>query len=261
MVISISPVLVSIGPLAVRWFGLLVLVGIGAGVWLTLRQTTSLGVRRAVVLDALAWAIPTGVIFARAVNVVGWWDYYFMHAQDILQLNLEDGLSLWGGLIGGGLVAMARLGARRRRVLDAAAPGLALAIAIGRVGEFLDGHGLGTATSLAFGVSYTNHQSAAIDFGVLRHPVQIYDAIVCVVLFALMTRLPALRNMAVFVVTYGASRIALGGLRLDPAFLFGVQLEQLLAGVCVVGALAALARTPRLRTVRSPVQHRDRVAA
>src|SRR5919109_1493003 len=57
------------------------------------------GIPSSLVLDALAWALPAGVIFARVIHVLGWWDYYFTHTAEIVQLDLEDGLSLWGGLV------------------------------------------------------------------------------------------------------------------------------------------------------------------
>jgi len=58
-------------------------------------------VPRGVLLDALAWGLPCGVVCARAAYLLGWWDYYFTHADAIWRLSI-DGLSLWGGLLGGG---------------------------------------------------------------------------------------------------------------------------------------------------------------
>jgi phosphatidylglycerol:prolipoprotein diacylglycerol transferase len=243
MLIGINPVLLSLGPLAVRWFGLVALAGLGLGIWLALRNVDRRLLDHHQVLAALAWALPVGVVGARVVHVVGYWDFYLTNSAQLWQLTLE-GLSLWGGLACGGLVFAGRLGrggggALRRSMLDAVVPYVALGIAIGRVGEFLDGQGQGPPSSLAWATQYASRLAATPDFGVPRHPSQLYDAAIALVLFAVMMwllprrRLPAGSRTVVFLVAYGAARLALGPLRLDPAFIFGLQIEQLIALGCV----------------------------
>jgi phosphatidylglycerol---prolipoprotein diacylglyceryl transferase len=237
--IALDPVLVMAGPLVVRWGNLLALVGLGLGVWLTLREARALGIGRRPILDALAWAIPVGVLTARVVHLLGWWDYYFTRPADIWRLS-PDGLSLWGGLVGGGLMAAASLRfrpGRRARILDAAAPAVALGIALGRLGMFLDGAGQGLPSDLPWATRYTSPFSASPDFGVPRHPAQLYDAFIALGMFCVL--LLARRRLAdgsrfwLFVVVYGTARVVLGGVRLDPPFLFGLQIEQLIAIGCV----------------------------
>jgi phosphatidylglycerol:prolipoprotein diacylglycerol transferase len=235
MIVAIDPIVASIGPLAVRWFGLLALLGLGLATWLSLRGLARQHLSRRAALDALAWALPAGILVGRLVHVLGWWDYYFTHTAEIWQLNL-DGLSLWGGLLGGLAIGFARLRRdplRRRRILDVVAPNLALGIAVGRMGAFLDGHGQGLPTDLAWATQYANRLAATPDFGVPRHPAQVYDALIALavwaVLLVLPRRLPAGSRMALFFVLYGAGRLMLGAVRLDPSFLFGLQIEQLLA--------------------------------
>lgn len=237
MLIPIDPVVVSLGPLAVRWFGLLALAGLGLAVWRSLREVDRAGLSRRLALDALAWSLPIGLLSARLVHVLGWWDYYLTHASELWQFNI-DGLALWGGLFGGGVVAFARLRskrdpARRWRLLDVVAPNLALGIAVGRLGAFLDGHGQGVPADLPWATQYASRLAASPDFGVPRHPAQLYDALVALALFAVLSTLPrgwpAGSRMALFCVLYGAARVLLGAVRLDPAFLFGLQLGQLLA--------------------------------
>lgn len=258
IVVSLSPVVVSVGPFAVRWFGLLALVGLGLGAWSVVRQTRRQAIPARVTLDALAWALPAGVIFARVVHVLGWWDYYLAHAADVTRLSLEDGLSVWGGLVGGGLVAAARLGrdpGRRRRVLDAAAPAAALGIGIGRLGEFLDGAGQGLPSTLPWATRYTSPLASVPDFGVPRHPAQLYDAGVCLALLfvlrsAALARLSSGLRLAAFCVVYGIARLGLGQVRLDPPFLFGVPIEHLLAGGCVIWGAWYATRQVRRRHAR-----------
>jgi phosphatidylglycerol:prolipoprotein diacylglycerol transferase len=261
VVIGISPVLVDIGPFAVRWFGLVALVGLGLAIWLSLRELERQKLARKTALDALAWALPAGLLSARLTNVLGNWDSYLTDGAALWRLDIT-GLSLWGGLLGGGLIAAARLKRdplRRRRLLDAVAPFVALGIALGRFGEFLEGTGQGPASSLPWATRYTNALSATPDFGVLRQPVQLYDALLALAVFAavglLPRRMPAGSRIAAFLVMYGLGSFALGLVRLEPAFLFGLQLGQLLAIAGVIFGLGYWARpllSQRVQRVRLP---------
>jgi phosphatidylglycerol:prolipoprotein diacylglycerol transferase len=241
MLIGIDPVLVSLGPLAVRWFGLLALAGLGAAIWLSLRALRQQGLGQARALDALAWGLPVGLLTAWLVHALAYWDYYLTNPEQLWRLNL-DALSLWGGLVGGGLVAAARLGRgrahQRRRVLDAVAPYVLLGIAIGRLGEFVDGQGQGLPSTLPWATQYTNPLAATPDFGVARHPAQLYDALVALALFGLLWLVPRSwwpgARWALAMIGYAAARLVLGSVRLDPAFAFGLQIEQLLALGCIV---------------------------
>jgi phosphatidylglycerol:prolipoprotein diacylglycerol transferase len=124
-------------------------------------------------------------------------------------------------------------------MLDASVPNVALGIAVGRIGAFLDGHGQGLPSDLPWATHYSNALAAAPDFGVPRHPAQLYDALIAVLLFAVLralpARLPAGTRLAAFLVLYGVGRLMLGLVRLDASFLFGLQIEQLLA----LGAIAS----------------------
>jgi phosphatidylglycerol:prolipoprotein diacylglycerol transferase len=247
VLISINPIALQLGPLSVGWFGLCALLGLGTGLVVLLRQAHADGLPQAPLLDAAAWAIPIGVVTARLVFVLGAWDRYFADSGSMWQLPLT-GLSLWGGLVGGGLAAASFLGARqldRRRIADAVAPGLALGVAIGRLGELLEGVGQGATTSLPWGTRYSSLLSGTPDFGAARHPAQLYDGLIALLLGALLlatarTPLPSGVRFWSFLAVYGAARVALGGLRLDPPFLFGLQIDQLIAGSAVVVAVSAL---------------------
>jgi prolipoprotein diacylglyceryltransferase len=121
-----------------------------------------------------------------------------------------------------------------------------LGIAVGRVGAFLDGYGQGLPSDLPWASQYTSQLMATPDFGVPRHPAQLYDALVAVALYLLIQRLPENWRASVFLALYATARLALGAVRLDPAFLFGFQIEQLLAtGTLVVGIVYGLRSAQR----------------
>jgi len=274
VILPINPVVVAVGTLAVRWFGLLALLGLGVAVWLSLRDLERARLSRRVALDALAWALPIGLLAGRLVYVLGWWDYYLLHAAELWRLDVA-GLSLWGGLLGGMAIAAARLGRdplRRRRIFDVVAPNAALGIAAGRLGAFLDGHGQGLPSDLPWATRYASPLAASPDFGVPRHPAQLYDALVALALFVVLRSLPrglpAGARLAGFLMLYGAVRVGLGAVRVDPAFLFGLQIEQLLAigaaafGLCYAlrPLLAVRARRREAAAARAPAAE-DSVAA
>jgi len=246
IVIPFEPLVVPVGPLAMRMFGLLALVGLGAAIWLTLRQLDGADGRAA--LRALAWALPVGVVAARLADILTWWDFYLLHSQDLLRLS-PDALALWGGLVGGGLVASAALRhdpARRARIFNAAAPAVAMGIAIGRLGQFLDGYGQGIPSSLIWATQYSSRLMAAPDFGVPRHPVQIYDALITLALCCVLWRMRLAWRAATFLIAYSTVSLALAPLRLEPAFLLGIQIEQLLAAAVFVTGVRLVLR-PRHR--------------
>jgi prolipoprotein diacylglyceryltransferase len=125
------------------------------------------------------------------------------------------------------------------------APNAAAGIAVGRLGAFLDGAGQGLPSVLPWATRYASPLAATPDFGVPRHPAQAYDAAIALGLFivlrALPARLPAGTRAGAFLALYGLAGLALGALRLEPAFLFGLQLDQLLAvGAVACGASYAL---------------------
>jgi len=247
VVVALNPIVVAVGPLAVRWFGLLALVGLALAVWLSARGLDGQALGRQQALDALAWGLPVGLLVGRLVHVLGWWDYYLTNSSALWQLNI-DGLSLWGALVGGLLIAFARLKRNpvdRRRILDVIAPNAGLGIAIGRVGAFLDGHGQGLPSDLPWATQYASSLAATPDFGVPRHPAQLYDGLVALILFVVLSRaprgLPAGSRLAAFLVLYGSARLLLGGVRLDPPFLFGLQIEQIVAlGAILFGLVYGL---------------------
>jgi phosphatidylglycerol---prolipoprotein diacylglyceryl transferase len=259
-VIGFDPLVLHIGPWAVRAFGLLALVGLGVAVGTMLRRARGSSIDREPIRRALVWAIPVGVLSARAVHVLGWWDYYLMHTADLDHLS-PDGLALLGGLVGGGLaawLALRRDPAQRRRIFDMAAPGVALGIALGRLGQFLDGYGQGVPSTLPWATQYASRLMATPDFGTPRHPVQVYDGLIAVGLLLILLRLPLAWRATTFLIVYASASLALAPLRLEPAFLFGLQLDQMLAGlVLVVGLLAALRIADVPRRIRSRMAWRS----
>lgn len=133
--INIDPIIFSIGHFALRWYSLIVMTAIVAGVWLAAREAERKGFEKEAIYDGVLWIVPAGLAGARLFHVLDHWPHRFA-AQPISALYIwEGGLAIWGGVVGG-LVATALFarsrGWRISRLLDAVAPGLVLGQAIGR---------------------------------------------------------------------------------------------------------------------------------
>lgn len=135
--------------------GLLTALGAAVGALLLLREVRRRDLDPAVVERALTWALPAGIVGARADYVISHPGQFHSLGQILAVWN--GGVALFGGLIVGlavGLAVAHRAGAHLPRLLDAAAPGLALAIAVGRIGDLLLTDHLGAPTSSPLALAY-----------------------------------------------------------------------------------------------------------
>lgn len=152
MVISYPPVHAVFG---VSPHGILAAAGIFVGAVLLMREVRRRGTDTAPLERALFWAVPAGVVGARA-------DYVISHPHEFSSLGQmlalwQGGLALFGGLLAGlsvGVIVAYHAGIHAMRLLDAAAPSIALAIAVGRLGDLLLLDHLGKPTASAWALAY-----------------------------------------------------------------------------------------------------------
>ena len=205
-----DPIAFSIGPLHVRWYGLMYLLGFLAAWWLARRRAA----------DARSTWKPTDVddlIFYSAVGVIlggrlGWMLFYgteriLADPASVIRI-WEGGMSFHGGLIGV-LVALGLFASRRSRsigdVFDFTAPLPAIGFGAGRIGNFINGELWGKPTDLPW---------AFLVDGVPRHASQLYEALLeGLVLFAILwwftsTPRPRWAPSGLFLVCYGVFRFA-----------------------------------------------------
>lgn len=146
-----------LGPLPVRAYALCIVMGIIVAVWLTERRWRQRGGRPGVVLDIAVWAVPFGIIGGRLYHVVTSWQPYFGpdgHPIEALYI-WEGGLGVWGAIgLGalGGWIGARRAGVPLPPLADAAAPGIALAQGIGRLGNWFNNEVYGGRTDLPWGL-------------------------------------------------------------------------------------------------------------
>lgn len=247
IVISLDPVLVHLGPFALRWYGLAVLAGLLTGLWLAGREAQRKRLPEGLIGDLAVWVIPGGLIGARLLHVIDRWPIYLANPAAVLAIT-EGGLAIQGAILGGllaGAVALWRRGLKVGPVLDAAAPGLLLGQAIGRIGCLVTGDAVGAPTSLPWGVVYTNPAATVPQFGVAYQPAFAYEALwdlaALVVLWRARTRLhPDGAVFALYLVLYGTGKFLVSFARTEVIWIGGLQQAQLLAATLVLAGVAWL---------------------
>jgi phosphatidylglycerol:prolipoprotein diacylglycerol transferase len=250
----------QIGPLVVRWYGILMATAIVIGLWLGHRRARKEGLPADDIISAGQWAILAGLVGARLYEVAFNWDYYGQYPSKILAV-WEGGLAIHGGLIVGPLVG-AWLAWKWRlpvaRGLDVAAPPLAIGQAIGRWGNFFNEEAFGRPTNLPWKlyISPPHRPPGFAQFDYF-HPTFLYESIWDFAVFAALVvwLRPKLRNRPgalffCYVALYSIGRFAIEALRLDSFWVGSFRVPQIasLLGLVVagVGLLWTRRRSTRL---------------
>ena len=249
----------TLGPITVRWYGILMATGIGLGFWLAHREAVAEHLPADEILRAAQWGVIAGLIGGRLYEVIFNWDYYGRYPAKIIAV-WEGGLAIHGGLIVGPLVGVWL--ARRWRLpvwksLDVAAPSIVLGQAIGRWGNFFNEEAFGRPTDLPWKL-YISPPHRPPEFATYEffHPTFLYESLwdLGVFLALVLWLRPRLRERpgALFfsyVGLYSIGRFAIESLRLDSFWLDGLRVPQLASVVGLVVAAIGLAwvshRAPR----------------
>jgi prolipoprotein diacylglyceryl transferase len=235
------------GPLpAVHAYGLTLLVAIVAAILLTRwrwgrrREDTDLILRVAV------WGVAAGIVGARLYHVVtSWDDVPDPKWRGVLEV-WEGGLGIWGGILFGvlaGAIVIKRSGGSVLRAMDAVAPGLLLAQAVGRVGNWWNQELYGRPTDLPWALEIDDAHNQDYLSGTTFHPTFAYEALwnlAGVGLLLLIDRRRRLRPPALFslyVAWYTFGRFLLEHLRVDPStFFWGMRLNAWVALVVFIAS-------------------------
>lgn len=223
----------EVGPFALRYYGLCIALGIVVATWLTGRELERKGLDGTLALDSLFFIVPLGFIGARAYHVVTDYDLYADDPIPGVFAVWNGGLGIYGGVVGGfiGLLIFARVrGINPWAFADAIAPGLILAQAIGRWGNYFNQELFGRPSDLPWAIRIApENRPVGYTDAASFHPAFLYesiwDVLVCLILLWVAHRFAdRLKNGDIFLLyvsLYSFGRFFVESLRVDPAFLIG----------------------------------------
>jgi phosphatidylglycerol:prolipoprotein diacylglycerol transferase len=255
IVINVDPIAFHIGQLAVRWYGLMYIVGITVGLLVAWPYARSKGFTQGQLARVVYWAIPAGLVGARLYYVIQQpLGPYLSEPWRILAF-WEGGMAFYGAIFAVAivlLIAAWRLKISILKLLDVTALFGAVGQFFGRIGNFINGDVIGYPTNLPWGVVYAHPDSFAPRHDIAYQPAAAYEALVNVMLFGLLWWL---RNKVkpgilffVYILGYSLSQIIVFFWRDNVVVLFGLKQAQLTAiGVIIVAAVIFLVLFRRQR--------------
>lgn len=245
-----SPPINGIPPDApfIHFYGLMYVIGIALAIWMTRRRWRAIGGDAELVDEIAIWSVPAGIIGGRIYFDLTtpsqipphWWGVFAVW---------DGGLGIWGGIALAALVGAWRI--RRRgesvtRFMDAVAPGLLVAQAVGRVGNYFNQELFGGPTSLPWGVHVEpQFRPPGYEQFAVFHPTFLYelifDLLLALILILLRHRLRAPGLFALYVTGYSAFRIFEELLRVDYSqYFLGLRLNFFVAGVLTLAGIGWL---------------------
>ena len=271
-----------LGPFPVRAYALCIIAGIIAALVIGDRRWAARGGERGVVYDVALWAVPFGLIGGRLYHVLTDWTTYFGEGGAGLGAALriwEGGLGIWGAVALGAVGAW--IACRRRGIPlpafgDAVAPGIVLAQAIGRLGNYFNQELYGRETTVPWGMEifYRRDSSGVVDVHSLDgvstgqvaavvHPTFLYELLWNLLVFVFLLyidrryRLGHGRLFALYVASYCVGRFWIELMRDDTATLVaGIRINVFTATFVFIGAVVYMLLAPKGREDPATLQGR-----
>ena len=219
-----------LGPLTVHTYALCILAGIAAAILITQRRLSTRGAPPWVVLDVALWIVPLGIVGARIYHVATHTGDYFFPGADLWNVFAiwDGGNAIYGSMLGGAagiLIGCRRAGLRFWAFVDALAPGMLVAQAIGRLGNWFNHELFGLPTTLPWGLRIPAddpHLPAGMSATTLFQPLFLYEivwnliGVAIILVLERRVRLQWGRGIAVYLIWYGLGRSWLEAIRIDP---------------------------------------------
>ncbi|MEV0599231.1 prolipoprotein diacylglyceryl transferase [Streptomyces sp. NPDC050315] len=264
---SPSTGVVHLGPIPLRGYAFCIIIGVFIAVWLGNKRWIQRGGRSGTVADIAVWAVPFGLVGGRLYHVITTYEPYFGEGGDPIKALYvwEGGLGIWGAIALGAVGAW--IGCRRRGIplpayADAVAPGIALAQAMGRWGNWFNQELYGRKTDVPWALEISSDPSIG-RVGGTYHPTFLYESLWCIGVAILVIwadrkfKLGHGRAFALYVASYCAGRAWIEYMRVDEAHhILGLRLNVWTALIVLVLALVYMVisakRSPGREAVVEP---------
>jgi prolipoprotein diacylglyceryl transferase len=228
---------ISLGPVTIHYYALCIITGITVAIWLGRKRYASYGGNPEDVSEGAIWAVPFGIIGGRIYHVITSPQKYFgENGNPVDAFRIwEGGLGIWGAILFGAIGAFIyfrthKTTLRFNQFLDALAPGVIIAQAIGRVGNFFNQEVFGKPTNLPWGIEIRPFRRPDGYEEFLKfHPTFLYELIWCLFIAYLLIKLPRFIKkfvnnsgdvFALYVFGYTTGRLWIEALRIDEANYF-----------------------------------------
>ncbi len=258
----------NLGPLPIRAYALCIIAGIVVAVWWGSARYVARGGRAGLITDLAIWAVPFGIVGGRAYHVITDHQLYFGPGGTgwAGAVKIWDGgLGIWGAVALGGLglwIGARRAGVPVPPVADAIAPGIAIAQAMGRWGNYFNQELFGSPTNLPWGLQIDpGHRPIGYEQFTTFHPTFLYESLWLIAMAAVLVwadrrfTMGHGRVFALYVLMYCLGRGWIESLRIDQAHhILGLRLNDWTALLVGVGALIYLVVSARLRPGRESAE-------
>ena len=257
------PILIQIGPLTIRWYGVMIALACFIGLWVAGREAERKGIGKERIQEFAFYAIIAAVIGARIYYVLFSDITQFLHKPLSIFAIWEGGLAIHGAILGGLLVSIIFCITQKIsfwKFTDTLAPSLILGQAVGRIGCFLNGDAHGNPTSLPWGMIYSPDSPAGHMFpGKALHPTQLYEMMFNFLIFFILWKVR--KSMKVdghlfllYVVLYSAIRIFVEHFRADQLTFFGnVSAAQIIGVIGIIFAFLLMPLLQRKKFFKRPL--------
>ncbi|GAB2025487.1 prolipoprotein diacylglyceryl transferase [Lactovum odontotermitis] len=239
---AIPKIALKLGPFEIHWYAIIIVSGVVLAVWLAMREAPKKKIDSEAVIDFILIAFPLAIVGARLYYVIFQWPYYSQHPGEIIAI-WDGGNAIYGSLIAGFITLLIFCYYKLIKVrdfLDIAVPGVLVAQAIGRWGNFVNQEAYGAIVkSLNYLPDFIRKQMF-ID-GHYRQPTFLFESIGTLSGFILILifrhRLKFLKSgdiFAFYLVWYGFVRVVVEGMRTDSLMLGPARVSQWLSGLLIL---------------------------
>ncbi|MBG94185.1 MAG: prolipoprotein diacylglyceryl transferase [Chloroflexi bacterium] len=251
--IPFDPIMLKMGPVLLSWHGFFTLVGVVAGVALSAQLARVSGINPDYVYNTAIWGVLAAIIGARFIHVI---DHLDVYAGDPLKIFAiyQGGIAIWGAVLGGfvgGVIYTKIVKYPTWRLADIAAPGLILGMAIGRIGDIINGEHCALVSQAPWAFVYTHIDSPAVfchmsSPSLPMHPAVVYemfwDLLILGGLLLFRGKIaPAGMSFVSLLGFYAIGRFFISFLRDDRIWFLGLQESQVICILVLVVTVPLLA--------------------